>query len=298
MADTLTCPVCHFANIPEDSDTCPQCDSDLVCFRLLDALPVAPRGDEPPVLPKPSGQNITESANRPKQYIRIPARSAYAGLACLLILGLAFGYAAGNRFAVLEGAMKEVQSRLTGITAMMGDNRTAIRETSRAVQELGQTSAIVLKTVNHLQKTAETRVEKTADPAHAESAPAPPDTSFAASPCFKQYQAKDTDTLWGISRVLYGSGFFYPVLLEHNSDLAIHNISRRDTLRYLCDPKAVPEICQEITAVRHGKRYWKYKIRPGETRRAVVRRYCSKNTDCLVEGTPFKAGMTIGIYLE
>ncbi|MDQ1270503.1 MAG: hypothetical protein QG618_1813, partial [Thermodesulfobacteriota bacterium] len=32
MSVSVTCPVCHFTNIPVDRDTCPQCDADLVCF--------------------------------------------------------------------------------------------------------------------------------------------------------------------------------------------------------------------------------------------------------------------------
>jgi len=34
----ITCPICHFEHIPRERDNCPQCDSDLVCFKLLDAL--------------------------------------------------------------------------------------------------------------------------------------------------------------------------------------------------------------------------------------------------------------------
>jgi len=36
---SLSCPICHYQPIPEDKSTCPQCDSDLVCFRVLDTIP-------------------------------------------------------------------------------------------------------------------------------------------------------------------------------------------------------------------------------------------------------------------
>lgn len=41
--DRIQCPVCQYAHIPRDMETCPQCDADLVCFRLLDRL-----SDNPP----------------------------------------------------------------------------------------------------------------------------------------------------------------------------------------------------------------------------------------------------------
>lgn len=36
--DRIQCPVCQYTHIPGNMDTCPQCDSDLTCFRLLDGL--------------------------------------------------------------------------------------------------------------------------------------------------------------------------------------------------------------------------------------------------------------------
>ena len=53
MAAETTCPVCQFAHIPLDSDTCPQCDSDLICFRLLDALPDSLNEAQPELINQP-----------------------------------------------------------------------------------------------------------------------------------------------------------------------------------------------------------------------------------------------------
>jgi len=293
MAVTVTCPVCHFANIPEGSDTCPQCDADLVCFRLLETLSEEP-AHEAVVQPERPGQNITHLPREKKH--RIPFIVWSAGL-ILFLLALVFGYAA-NRFSIIAGTVEQMQSSVTKIAEMAVDDRAVIRETGQSVQELRLTSAGAFEAIKKLQETVSTREFETADPP--ETGPVPQDVSPPHPPpvCFRQYQAKDSDTLWGISRALYGSGSFYPVLMEHNPDLAIYDISSRDTLRYLCDKKAVLQIYGEITGTGHGKRYWKYKIRPGDTRRSVIRQYCSHGTDCLVKDIPFKPGMTIGIYLE
>lgn len=293
MAVTVTCPVCHFTNIPEDSDTCPQCDADLVCFRLLEAMSHAP-ANEAVVLPEQSGQNIAPNPGG-KQY-RIPVIVWPAGL-ILVLLVLVFGYAA-NRFSIMAGAVKQIQSSVTRMAAMAADDRAVIQETGRSVRELRQTSAGTVETIKKLQETVNTRKSQTAG--LPETKPVQPEVSPPQPPpvCFRQYQAKDTDTLWGISRALYGSGLFYPVLMEHNPDLVIDNISSKDTLRYLCDKKAVLQVYRDIIDTIHGKRYWKYKTRPGDTRRSVIRQYCSHGTDCLVKEIPLKPGMTIGIYLE
>ena len=42
MTNRIQCPVCQYAHIPRDMDTCPQCDADLSCFRLLDRLSKLP----------------------------------------------------------------------------------------------------------------------------------------------------------------------------------------------------------------------------------------------------------------
>ena len=297
MAAAVTCPVCGFANIPEDSDSCPQCDSDLVCFRLLDGL-----SDVPADGAGSPGQNSSAALPNPAK----PSPSRFVWPACaaaagLLILAVVLGYTA-SRFAMMTQAMGGKRNQ--GWQRWRQRWKRTALSSGRPARPSGNqsgASAQVLKAVQHLQETPPVATR-----------PAPQEQPHSPDPatCFKQYQAKDTDTLWGISRALYGSGFFYPVLMEHNPDLEIYNISSKDTLRCLCDKTAVPEIYRKITATRHGKRYWKYQIRPQDTRQSVVRRYCPQKPDklgkldksnengCLVDEIPFIPGATIGIYLE
>lgn len=293
MTVTVTCPVCHFTNIPEGSDTCPQCDADLVCFRLLEAISEEP-ADEAVVLAEHPGQNISQVPGEKKH--RVPLIVWPAGL-ILVLLVLVLGYAA-NRFSIMAGTVEQIQSNVTRMAETAADYHAVVRETGQSVRELKQTSAGAFEAIKKLQEKVITRELETAGPP--ETGPVPPDVSPPSPPplCFKQYQAKDSDTLWGISRALYGSGRFYPVLMEHNPDLEIYDISSRNTLRYLCDKKTVLQVYGEITGNEHGKRYWKYKIRPGDTPRSVISQYCSHGTDCLVKQIPFEPGMTIGIYLE
>lgn len=53
--DRIQCQVCQYAHIPRDMETCPQCDADLACFRLLDRLsdmPLEPAPVSPEAAPE------------------------------------------------------------------------------------------------------------------------------------------------------------------------------------------------------------------------------------------------------
>ena len=64
MTDRIQCPVCQYARISRDMDTCPQCDADLTCFRLLDRLSDMP---PEPVLssPEPATKELSGFEDMP-----------------------------------------------------------------------------------------------------------------------------------------------------------------------------------------------------------------------------------------
>jgi len=117
-------------------------------------------------------------------------------------------------------------------------------------------------------------------------------------PCFIVYHAKDDDTLWEIAQDLYGSGIFYPILLEHNPDLRVYNISSRDKIRYLCDKTLVAGIYKAIVGRKQNRLYWKYTVRAGDTQKALIKRYCLNQKECLVKDISLEPGIKIGIFLE
>jgi hypothetical protein len=107
----------------------------------------------------------------------------------------------------------------------------------------------------------------------------PPAKSAAGGSVFKFYQAAESDTLWGIAKRFYGSGFYYPVLLEHNPNLAIYTIGKKDRIAVLKDSSVVKRIFNEITTKQDGILYWYYTVRPEDTRSSVKHKYCPSQ-DC------------------
>jgi hypothetical protein len=71
MTDRIQCPVCRFAHIPRDMDTCPQCDADLTCFRLLDRLSDMPQ-EPAPFAPESATQNTSLIQNMPEDRDTLP----------------------------------------------------------------------------------------------------------------------------------------------------------------------------------------------------------------------------------
>ncbi|NWH04375.1 LysM peptidoglycan-binding domain-containing protein [Desulfobacter latus] len=297
-----SCPICGFSNIPEDRENCPQCDADLVCFRLLEEgfpVPSVPGTDMPETedaveqAPPASSQNNTGAWGRG---IGICA-AVMVVLAILLI-----SWAATHRLAGLAGSVAALDARLGQVdrthevsrdiqsTAIRIGNQVNILE--RRIERMDSRVEKVVETLISGQKKTPEDIDQNQKKEMAGEIPAAPE------PCMKKYQAKDTDTLWGIARELWGSGIYYPVLMACNPDLNIFTINRRDRLMYPCDKTRVRELYRQMTAVKQNRWYWKYTVRPGDTPQSVADRYCSDKNNCFVSGFPFKTGETIGIFLE
>ena len=305
MSSEITCPVCQFEHIPHDRDTCPQCDSDLICFRLLDTISDRPVASVPDAEPDIKAVKIHKSKT-PWQQV----------LWRLLILTITcFGVYLGYRFLIMESMVKKIEIDMAQVTYQVNNNPDKIIKAvevgteqidylEKRVKELTQLTKdneirlgqiMLQKEKGSKSSEREIKILKNPDKSVNNK---PAITDRIDKPCFKIYQAKDEDTLWEISRDLYGSGIFYPILMEHNPDLQVYSIGSKNTLRYLCDKTLAAGVYKTITSMKQNRRYWKYTVRSGDTRKAIIKRYCMNQKDCLVEDKPLKPGMTIGIFLE
>ncbi len=333
MSSEITCPVCSFAHIPPDEVACPQCDSDLICFKLLDTL-----GEE-------RLQRSVPDHTKEKRGYKLLWVQLLLGV-LLVCLG---GYG-GYRFSAMDSLVKKIQSDVGQVTHLV--NQTPHKVSKEILQQIpsqlplqlaGQISdqisekvsgqlteqlsidlASVTGEVARLEKQVEALVGLAQAPQvqRSQMGSSPEKNGAGAGPelpghkpenlgnqpkipgdqpegpCFKLYQAKEDDTLWDIARDLYGSGIFYPLLMEHNPDASVYGIGSRTTLRYLCDRTLAPPLYREIIGRDQNRPYWKYRVRPGDTRDEIIKRYCRNETDCLVQDKPLTPGMTMGVFLE
>jgi len=99
MRPETDCPVCRREHIPDDRERCPQCDSDLTCFRVLETLLEPEAQTAEPALPETNPQ-MTKTANK-----RTSLFFAVSGLllgALTIMLGLQVYWITDLQSGVLE----------------------------------------------------------------------------------------------------------------------------------------------------------------------------------------------------
>ena len=356
MSRETTCPICHLEHVPLELDQCPQCDSDLTCFKILNSLPE--------VLEKPVETATTAEFNQiHKQNKKIT--SGLIVTTVILFSGLVFigGYIFQNdsRFKTeiknLTANVKRVEIGLNSIKqnrhlienhinsgffsiekkmllnfqeqgkilekrietiaetviAETASAETAIAETAIAETVIGGTAGLKKKSPEmellekgtpkqeHIakkiieKKTPAPQVEQKEKPSN------PIDQNSIKPICYKIYLANDDDTLWEIAEKLYDSGFLYPVLMKHNSNLGIYNIGDGTRVRYLCDKSRAAKIYGKIIHRQGGRFYLKYTVKPHDTAASIRKKYCSSEQGSdgwLKPGTHLVPGQQIKILLE
>lgn len=281
MEEEMACPVCEREHIPADQETCPQCEADLTCFRVLDELEEVSAGG--------GGGAATGPAENRLLSGKKTASSFFWGiLAVSAVFMLAVGV---YRFWTIEALMKEQQTIFRHTVETVASRLGAVREKRDSFASL-------------IEKHLETEDKRSVDKpplqkdgdhpspvnGHRETPPvsrplpeSPIDTVDAATEpsnpaamgyAFHVYRATDTDTLWGIARRFYGAGYYYPVVLYHNPELSIYRMSQKDRINLLKDADRARQIYKEITVFEENRRYWLYTARPGDTPVSIKMRYC------------------------
>ncbi|MCP4350593.1 MAG: LysM peptidoglycan-binding domain-containing protein [Desulfobacterales bacterium] len=108
------------------------------------------------------------------------------------------------------------------------------------------------------------------------------------------YNAKATDTLWSISRVHYGSGYFYPVLLEHNPGLDVYGIGVGTQIKILSNTESAKEIYNNITVKEGNRVYWNYTVIENDSLQSVARRFYKEDLTKLGSNLDPKAKLKPG----
>jgi len=122
-------------------------------------------------------------------------------------------------------------------------------------------------------------------------------------PDFLVYDAIDTDTLWDISKRYYGSGRYYPVLLEHNPHLGIYAIGDGVRIKILKDAGMARDIYLKMSMTKGDRTYWNYAVAEGDTLRSVARKFyrtekMAKQISDLNPDVRLQSGQRIWMLLE
>jgi hypothetical protein len=290
MAEKTNCPICKLEQIPVDVDRCPQCDSDLSCFRVLDALPEPETETTAPTAPQTKSGMPQIAAKRSQLF---PAVSTLLGVLAVILLGLQIYRLNGivSQVSAQRPAFKDAVSRIEFRLDKI------FKQQDKILTEVMVKTENIRDTIHRKPKPAGGITSEMSDepgagliktPAHRDGRTFKPqeESDREVKDDLESYQALETDTLWGLAKRFYGSGVYYPVLLAHNPDLAIYEIGKKNRVAILKNTGRVKQIYNEITENERGRLYWYYTVRPGDTQVSVRRKYCPLQ-DCLQTETGF-----------
>jgi len=301
MQDTQTCPVCGKTQIPMDRQQCPQCNSDLTCFQVLDAL-----------IREPVEQELVnrEPVNRQPVKPRW-SRSVWLPVAILVVfLGMGLAWMFYQNFLIIQ---------------TVKDNRNSLEYVDRSVQTLMRKVESERERAESGKEKAKSRKEKAGSgkekagsgkernvPAEDKTARFPtegkrivkPPTqgsvivrppaegkavkpSVAVTPPVKMksqaakskeakffwYKTTDKDTLWEISERFYHSGRYYPVLLIMNPQVSLYEIKAGQQLKILQNQKDVITTFNRSVTKEGLCVYLWYQVRQDDTLKTLSRKF-------------------------
>ncbi|MEA2083772.1 MAG: LysM peptidoglycan-binding domain-containing protein [Thermodesulfobacteriota bacterium] len=272
MAQEISCPVCGFDHIQRDKEQCPQCDADLTCFKVLDSLP-----DSYPV----AAVNAPES--RKILFIITWILVGLVGVLSVLHL-FDLRHVVSDLSQVETWFEKQgnhapdpaikLHERLLGLHERLLDQLPTRRNEFAVVSGHAETAAASKPPLQLLKIPAEypASVElKNIEPAGSEEKAHNEKNADIAE--FFIYHAHAKDTLWNIAEKQYGSGEYYPVLLEHNPHISIYGVGDGVRIKVLKDAEIAGKTFTRIIQKKGNKVYWDYMTRDGDTLKSVAGKF-------------------------
>ena len=117
------------------------------------------------------------------------------------------------------------------------------------------------------------------------------------------YDVSEDETLWRIAKNCYGSGFYFPVLMELNPGLGVYNLEKGERLKIFKDTGRAEQLYHQIIRVA-GKRVWYgYRVIKGDSLEGLAAKlYGSEETaKRIMSDNPhasFQPGERIRVELE
>ncbi|MEW6381394.1 MAG: LysM peptidoglycan-binding domain-containing protein [bacterium] len=290
MQQVQRCPICEKEQIPMDEQQCPQCNADLTCFQVLDALP--------------EHQETAVRAVSPQGSRRI----WWLGLTAVVILLMGLGWMFYQNFRIVR-TLADNQSRLEYVNqTMLALMKKIESEKAKApAKEPGKEAAqeaMTLGAPSHEDigrespdtgKSPEHKAQPEPKAQEAKPVPVPkavrpvasmPDRTAGRHPAprkdrasrpkeapFFWYEATDQDTLWSIADRFYGRGRYYPVLLAMNPQVSVFEIKGGQRLKVLENPKDAAIVFSR-SVERHGSlAFLWYQVQAGDTPETLSRKF-------------------------
>jgi len=87
------------------------------------------------------------------------------------------------------------------------------------------------------------------------------------------YTTTEEDTLWRIAKKFYGSGYYFPVLMECNPSLGIFDMEKGMRVKIFKDNRLVQRLYNEITCIEGNGICYYYRVVEGDTFETVALKF-------------------------
>jgi hypothetical protein len=243
MASDNTCPICRFHLVSTEAVKCPQCDADLSCFTVLNSIP-----DEAPV--SEDGRQRAEGRRSPS-VIRLLLLCAVLFLIAGLTTGLFLS-------AILQPEPPPpvfLQAFPVGIkiSAKTPLYYSAMDPSAFDGPGFFPESASKIEMVPSDLKGASAGVPK--------------------AETFTDYETTGDETLWRISKKCYGSGFYFPVLMELNSGLGVYNLEKGARLKIFRNAGRAQKLYHRIIRVAGKSVWYGYRVVKGDSFEGIAKKF-------------------------
>ena len=290
MAFEKICPICGFELTSPEKENCPQCDADLTCFNVLNSIP-----DEPGLEELRSIEAGREK--RPNE------KPLLLGAFSLLIVGLIMGFFLTVLYRPDHPPISVSYMQALPVRIKIPDQ--AVSGRADADEHFDRKAPALSHTMTEKNPEVSEGIPKEA----AENLwGRPTGKSLTAVPVagqedFRIYETTEEDTLWRISKKEYGSGFYFPVIMECNSRIRIYHMEKGMRVRIFKDPAMAEKLYNENARIEGDRVYYDYKVLEGDTFGSIALKFYKQGNmkNRIMDLNPhvkLHAGMRIKIELE
>ncbi len=275
----VDCPVCGKTGLADHLTQCSQCNADLECFRLLDALyetQAAPdvHGD---VLLETLAQRVGDidpALHRLQNDMHQWQRAAVRRTAMLiLVLAILIGILAIGFWQLYsQRATPQEPAEVVPSAAFLAELARE-RPQEKALREAVAKAVAGIANVSEQVATLEQRVAELATQTTAIDTQAPAVAEPEEDPAFLYHEPRENESLWLIAQRYYQQGGLYPALLETNPGLGIYFDPDDGQLRLPPSRQAAEAIVARVVFTKDAKRFFRYQVQVGDTWQRIAERF-------------------------
>lgn len=263
-----------------DRQECPQCNADLTCFQVLDALQ-----EREPVRP-----GLSRKVWLPVAMVAVFLIIS-VGMAWIFYQNLLIMQSLKDNRSSLEYVDRSVQALIRKVESEKQRNESGKQREREmpAVNSNKEAPAQGLERMSNEEKiTEDAGPDRAAVKPPSEDKRAKLSTEGSAvkpkakvkghavkpeSAPFFWYETTDKDTVWGISERFYQSGRYYPVLLIMNPQINIYEIKSGQRLKILKNLKEAITVFNGSVTRKGFSVYLWYQVQGGDTQKTLSRKF-------------------------